>query len=48
VIERTQSGAMIRRPRPDEIKLLPQIENEPTGATCASAWSASSACRRHR
>jgi hypothetical protein len=28
VIERTQSGAMIRRPRPNEIKLLPQIENE--------------------
>ena len=28
MIERTQSGAMIRRPRPNEIKLLPQIENE--------------------
>ncbi|MGZ5902629.1 MAG: GNAT family N-acetyltransferase [Reyranella sp.] len=28
MIERTQSAAMIRRPRPNEIKLLPQIENE--------------------
>jgi hypothetical protein len=26
--KRTQSPAMIRRPRPNEIKLLPQIENE--------------------
>jgi GNAT superfamily N-acetyltransferase len=28
VIERTQFSAMIRCPRPNEIKLLPQIENE--------------------
>ena len=26
--QRTQSGVMIRRPHPPEIKLLPQIEND--------------------